>query len=231
MPDEQECLAEDVGEEEEEQDDANVDPEWAALRAMLHAAREQGLMEGREGDGEEEDEVDDQTTLIIQAAHDCVEAGDEEALVHLLDELKESGVDIINTPHPSDGDHLVHIASLYGHLVIVQLLIKRGARAGAVNEQDGSTALHDAAAGGYLEICEVLLKEAPETLPMADHDKDTPLHCAARGNHASVVRLLLSNGGDPGLVNNEGKTPAAEAEDQEVVELLVKAAMERQLMR
>ena len=218
---------EDVSDEEEEEelDEANMDPEWLALRAMLQEAREQGLM-GNEGvDAEEDAEQHDgneETMLILQSLFDCTEAGDEEPLTQLLDELKDAALVLINTPHPSDGDTLIHIASLYGHESLVTLLIERGAKPGAVNLQDGSTPLHDASAGGYLEICELLIKKAPESVTIADFDKDTPLHCAARGNHVPVVKLLLEHGADQSSLNNDGKTPAAEAEDREVVTILVR---------
>ena len=58
----------------------------------------------------------------------------------------------------------------------------------------------------------------------ADEDGDTPLHNAARGNHAEVVELLLAAGADPKALNKEGNTPAKEAEEEDVIQQLEKAA-------
>ena len=60
----------------------------------------------------------------------------------------------------------------------------------------------------------------------ADEDGDTPLHNAARGNHTEVVQLLLSHGADPRARNAEGHTPAQEADEEPVIELLKKAIMD-----
>lgn len=60
-------------------------------------------------------------------------------------------------------------------------------------------------------------------LPAADEDGDTPLHNAARGNHAEVVQFLLSLGADPRARNSEGHTPAQEADEEPVIELLKQA--------
>lgn len=170
------------------------------------------------------------TLLNIFAA--CEEGDATQLAAHLADLAADAGAAAaaaggysINTPGP-DGDTALHLASLYGHLGCVQLLLDAGgADAAAINPDDGTSALHDAAAGGYLAIAQLLLARAgPGLLPLQDTDGDTPLHNAARGGHAAVVAFLLQQGAPPGVANAAGRTPADEADEPELQQQLRDAA-------
>lgn len=97
------------------------------------------------------------------------------------------------------------LASQYGHLNIVNLLLDKGA---VIQSKDfrGPTALHLAALMGQTEIVRVLLQRgakvgclSPEAL--------TPLHFAAMGGQAEVVGVLLSSKARVGIRGEEDNTP------------------------
>jgi ankyrin repeat protein len=150
-------------------------------------------------DGSFDDPPGDDGTfgLVLRAA----ELGDDSELRQLLPQLAVP----LDTPGP-DSDTALHVASLYGHLECVRLLLSAGARAD-VPDEDQALPLHDAAAGGFALICTELIQRAPGAVRAADADGDTPLHAAARGGHAQVVSILLQSLADPLATNLEGKTP------------------------
>ncbi|KAG6437305.1 hypothetical protein SASPL_102219 [Salvia splendens] len=136
------------------------------------------------------------------------ESGNLDALRQALDAFDGN----IDEP-VEDGDTVLHLTCLFGHLNCVQFLLERGANMEAKDE-DGAIPLHDACAGGYLEISQLLLSFANDPdrvnrmLETIDMEGDTPLHHAARGEYTNVVRLLLSYGASPSTTNLYGKTPA-----------------------
>ncbi|KAJ7658211.1 ankyrin repeat-containing domain protein [Mycena polygramma] len=86
-------------------------------------------------------------------------------------------------------DYALNIASDYGHLQMVQVLVKRG---GGVNTRfGGKTPLYVASAEGH--SCVVELKGAD---PNAEEGGEfrTSLLAAISGGHESVVKVLLKNG-------------------------------------
>ncbi|KAK6126242.1 hypothetical protein DH2020_040014 [Rehmannia glutinosa] len=111
-----------------------------------------------------------------------------------------------------DGDTLLHLTCLYGHLTCVQFLLEKGANLEAKDE-DGGTPLHDSCAGGYTEIAQLIINRANEPvrvkrmLETVDVEGDTPLHHAARGEYGDVIKLLLAHGASPTMKNIYGKTP------------------------
>ncbi|KAA8516591.1 hypothetical protein F0562_016903 [Nyssa sinensis] len=137
----------------------------------------------------------------------AAEIGDVDGLRRAVDNLNGS----INEP-VEDGDTVLHLTCLYGHLPCVQLLLERGACL-EVKDEDGAIPLHDACAGGFAEIVQLLISGAndPECvkrmLESVDVEGDTPLHHAARGEHVDVIRLLLASGASPLKTNIYGKTP------------------------
>ncbi|XP_057779258.1 uncharacterized protein LOC130997844 [Salvia miltiorrhiza] len=148
------------------------------------------------------------TPIHLRPLVSAAESGDLDALRQALDAFDGNIDEIVE-----DGDTVLHLTCLYGHLNCVQFLLERGANLEAKDE-DGAIPLHDACAGGYLEIAQLLLSSANDPdrvkrmLETIDMEGDTPLHHAARGEYANVVRLLLAYGASPSTTNLYGKTPA-----------------------
>ncbi|XP_073156652.1 uncharacterized protein [Henckelia pumila] len=162
--------------------------------------------------GEEDDTYHSETPAHLRPLVVAAESGDVNALRIALDNFNGS----VDEP-VEDGDTVLHLTCLYGHLTCVQFLLERGANL-EVKDEDGGIPLHDACAGGFSEIVHELINHAndPEhlkrMLETVDGDGDTPLHHAARGECGNIVSLLLAHGASPMTTNLDGKTPTELAE-------------------
>ena len=90
------------------------------------------------------------------------------------------------------GQSLLALAALRGKLVMVELLVEKGAAVDAKIDT-GATPLHIAAHKGHESVVKVLLQKGAAV----DAKKDTgvtPLHMAAHKGHESVVKVLLEKG-------------------------------------
>ncbi|GLG97186.1 Uncharacterized protein GBIM_04001 [Gryllus bimaculatus] len=75
------------------------------------------------------------------------------------------------------------------------------------NNKD-NTPLHYAVERNKKEIIEELLQPRWETeINRQNEEGNTPLHIASYGGNKELVQLLLENNADPGVMNNEKKTP------------------------
>ncbi|EYU38575.1 hypothetical protein ABFS82_12G144700 [Erythranthe guttata] len=155
-----------------------------------------------------EDDIDNsEIPLHLRPLVSAAESGDLNALRLALENFN-GGID----EPMEDGDTLLHLACLYGHLNCVQFLLGKGASL-EVKDEDGGIPLHDACAGGYTEIVQLMINHANEPervkrmLETVDTEGDTPLHHAARGEYGNVVRLLLAHGASLTKTNIYGKTP------------------------
>ncbi|KAH6825345.1 Ankyrin repeat family protein [Perilla frutescens var. hirtella] len=167
------------------------------------------LFEEEGVDFADDDDIDhSEIPVHLRPLVSAAESGDLDALRQALDNFDGN----IDEP-VEDGDTVLHLTCLYGHLNCVQFLLERGANLEAKDE-DGGIPLHDACAGGYMEIAQHLINSANDPdrlkrmLETVDMEGDTPLHHAARGEYANVVRLLLACGASPTKTNLYGKTPA-----------------------
>ncbi|KAL6521178.1 hypothetical protein OROGR_017747 [Orobanche gracilis] len=155
----------------------------------------------------DEEDSDSEIPIHLRPLISAAESGDLDALRLALDHFDGN----IDEP-VEDGDTLLHLTCLYGHLSCAQFLLERGAKLDAKDE-DGGIPLHDACAGGFTEIAQLLISSAndPERvkrmLETIDIEGDTPLHHAARGEYADTIRLLLAYGASPNMTNVYGKTP------------------------
>ena len=122
-----------------------------------------------------------------------------------------------------DGFQPLGLASFFGHLDIVNLLLQRGAQVDCPSRNPMQVMpLHSAVAGRSLEVVAALIEHSasPDVRQAGDF---TPLHAAAQNGDHAIVQQLLAAGADPNPRDAEGKTPLsfALAEDHaEVVDLL-----------
>lgn len=84
---------------------------------------------------------------------------------------------------------LLHLASYEGRAAVVQLLLQKGANAGA-RDDEGRTPLHLVTSA---EAAESLVRQGRADLHALDHLRRTPLHHAAKNNALSVAKLFLSH--------------------------------------
>ena len=100
----------------------------------------------------------------------------------------------------------LHIASINGHIEIVEFLFKIGVDVNLPDHPNGFTPLHYAAIHGKDEIVEFLLKN--EADPNLQNIRgDTPLHFASEKDNVEIVIKLLEMGAKVNTANDQGSTP------------------------
>lgn len=127
------------------------------------------------------------------------------------------------TAFAPDGYTALGLASFFGHLGIVNLLLGRGAEVNAPSRNEMAVVpLHSAAAARHLAIAEVLIENGADVnIPSAGGS--TALHRAAQNGQMPLVRLLLERGARPDVADDEGVTPrqlARKENHTEVADLL-----------
>ncbi|XP_072018043.1 transient receptor potential cation channel subfamily A member 1-like [Amphiura filiformis] len=110
------------------------------------------------------------------------------------------GPNIINETD-SEGMTALHIASLKGHIKVVQLLMLRGAL--LHRDHRGRSPLHLAAMEGYTNTMKILLATHGHLLNCQDDDGNTALHLAAQEGRTNAVSFLLNSDSEL-KVNNDG---------------------------
>lgn len=105
-----------------------------------------------------------------------------------------------------NGETALHIASVYGHVDAVRLLLESGAAIGS-RGSDGNTPLHLAAATDQLDVATVLLDHGASFDVQSDLGY-TPLRSAVQfGKDIGVVNALISAGASPEVPDDDGSTP------------------------
>jgi uncharacterized protein len=124
--------------------------------------------------------------------------------------------------YAADGFTLLGLASYFGHLDVVRLLLQRGADPNrAARNSLRAAPLHSAVAANHFEIARLLLEHGAAV----DADEQgglTALHVAAENGSVELVKLLREHGARPVAADN-GQTPydlAVQAGHREVAELL-----------
>lgn len=122
----------------------------------------------------------------------------------------------------TNGDTPLMLASFYGNVPVVKLLLAREVE---VN-RPGWTALHYAAINGSSEIVKLLLDASAYVDAESPDDKMTPVMLAAMRGRVAAVAVLRDGGADLSLKNKEGLTAldlARRYGQEEVIETLKQA--------
>ncbi|KAF7369563.1 ANK-REP-REGION domain-containing protein [Mycena venus] len=86
------------------------------------------------------------------------------------------------------------VASYYGHMKIVSILLEKGADVNAAVGENGSS-LQAAAAQGHTGIVRILLEKGANVNAAGGRDESS-LQAAAAGGHTEIVSILLEKGAD-----------------------------------
>lgn len=122
-----------------------------------------------------------------------------------------------------DGFQPLGLASFFGHLAVVELLLTKGAEVNSASDNPQRVMpLHSAVAHRHLEIARRLVAAGAD-VNAVQADDFTPLHEAAQNGQREMAELLLEAGAQVNPRKMDGKTPlglALEYEQAQVAELL-----------
>lgn len=124
-----------------------------------------------------------------------------------------------------EGLRPLHLAALYGHLSVIQILLEHGSEIEARTQHDLDTALHLAARQGHESAVQALLVAGAD-IGSTNGKVMTALHSAARHGHGSVVQMLLKHGANVMAKTYLGRSSlhlAAEEGHMPVIHVLLEA--------
>jgi putative CocE/NonD family hydrolase len=125
-------------------------------------------------------------------------------------------------PETKEKTHQLHQAAADGDSEQVKLLIIKGAKVSAKNE-NGNTALHFAVANRHKAMVKLLIAKGADVDVRGQHDA-APLHAAAWEGHKDIAELLIAQGANINAWQGEVWTPLHSAASQghaHVVEFLI----------
>ena len=128
---------------------------------------------------------DDPPKNLETNVNDSVEKGNIESLRYLIDVANES----LEIDHP-EKQTLLHIACIYGHIPIIQYLVKKGFDINAPSTI-GETPLHIACSNGHLSAVRYIIETLHASTDSVDKDGYNALHFAAKNGHVPVVKYLI----------------------------------------
>jgi ankyrin repeat protein len=124
-------------------------------------------------------------------------------------ELIDADCDLLRQ-RSDDGWTALHLASHFGHVEVVNLVLARRADVLARSGNDmGNQALHAAAAGRAAAPIVARLLAHGAQVDAAQNGGFTALHEAACKNDLALAELLLAHGASPALRTNDGETAEA----------------------
>ena len=104
-----------------------------------------------------------------------------------------------------NGDTALFVASIFGHLKIIKLLLDQKININHQNKQN-HTALFGAINHGRIEAVKFLLDHGAK-INIFNNDGIYPLHIATHKKHIALIQILLEHGADPNVQDPKGKIP------------------------
>ncbi len=147
--------------------------------------------------------------------YEAASIGDKDILLGLIKKFPDQ-----TNAYSVDGFTPLGLASFFGNIEIVKMLIDNGANPNiASNNQFKVTPLHSACAISNYDIAEILIKNGAD-VNAKQMQNVTPLHSAAHNGQSKLVKLLIDNGADINSKMDNGQTPLFMAEEKEFKETI-----------
>ena len=109
--------------------------------------------------------------------------------------------------YAEDGFQALGLASYFGHLDVVDYLVKSGAPINSPSRNELNAApIQSAASAGHVKIVELLLKNGADA-SIREQGGYTPLHAAAQNGDLEMIRALIYGGADLTARSDDGNTP------------------------
>jgi len=152
--------------------------------------------------------------------------GDLDAVKLLLATQEDPSVDVdVNWSDPEHQRAPLHRACFFGHLPVVEFLLRHPKVAVNALHRQGATPFFFACQNGHGDVVSLLLADDRINFGQARQDGTTPLSQACWKGHAGVVSLLLADGRiEVNRMDDEGCSPlfvACQEGREEVVSLLL----------
>ena len=150
--------------------------------------------------------------------YDIIAAGGEPWVVAEM--LNNVDVNAVNSLQES----LLHVSAEHGHLSLLELLLRRGARLD-LKDQEGRTPLHRAANRGHGEVVRALMK-AGASLYTLDAQRKNPVHLTATNEDLDCARALVMEERGRGVEDQTEPTflhTAAQEDNQSLARKLLQA--------
>lgn len=113
----------------------------------------------------------------------------------------------------SDGFTLLGLASFFGQIEIVKLLLSKKSNPNlAANNQFKVAPIHSACAISNYEIADLLIKSGAD-VNVKQMQGVTALHSAAHNGQTKLAKLLIDSGADINATTDNGQTPLFMAEE------------------
>ena len=116
----------------------------------------------------------------------------------------------------------LHVASSYGYIEVVRILVEQGADMTAQDNHQ-RTPLHAASGEGRVDVARFLVEHGADATAL-DMQGWIPLHWASLCGHVEVARFFIEHGVDPTTRGYDGRTPlhwASTAGSLDVVRFLI----------
>ncbi|XP_078365223.1 transient receptor potential cation channel subfamily A member 1-like isoform X2 [Oculina patagonica] len=134
--------------------------------------------------------------------HMAVESGVAKVVELCLDEGAAP-----NSVKSSDGSTPVHLASSYGYMDILDILMKAVAFIlDPPPDQDGMLPIHKAAQSNHAEVISYLLRQDVDQINTTDYEGRTSVMLAAQCNCYETAKVLLENRANVDVRDSENKT-------------------------
>ena len=143
--------------------------------------------------------------------------------IETISQLLNTTPDLLNS-FSIDGFTALGLASFFGHLSLVKILLNKGANPNiASNNQFKVAPIHSACAISNFDIAQLLIAHGAD-VNAKQMQGVTPLHSAAHNGHTKLSKLLIDNGAEISAKMDNGQTPlfmANEKNYQETAELII----------